>query len=207
MWYVKPKDELYHHGIKGQKWGVRRFQNEDGSVTAAGAERYYVGGKKAMGSLGNKNRDNKTDKHTSNVDEKVSKYLFETDDYNIKKRDKRVDTVYKNLSDDTKKDLMAKRKNTKKTYQEWDKLDDTNAETYPGGIEQYRKDYDTKRKEAAKTEAQYRKALEAEGRRLLGRYADMPRPKSAGRYGNKAYKDIASDIDLIMFEIEQGHRR
>lgn len=36
-------NELYHHGIKGQKWGVRRFQNEDGSVTPAGAERYYEG--------------------------------------------------------------------------------------------------------------------------------------------------------------------
>lgn len=35
---------LYHHGIKGQKWGVRRFQNEDGSVTAAGAKRYNDGG-------------------------------------------------------------------------------------------------------------------------------------------------------------------
>lgn len=34
--------ELYHHGIKGQKWGVRRFQNEDGSLTAAGRERYGV---------------------------------------------------------------------------------------------------------------------------------------------------------------------
>lgn len=32
--------ELYHHGIKGQKWGVRRFQNEDGSLTAEGKERY-----------------------------------------------------------------------------------------------------------------------------------------------------------------------
>ena len=35
-------DELYHHGIKGQKWGVRRFQNKDGSLTPAGKERYYV---------------------------------------------------------------------------------------------------------------------------------------------------------------------
>ena len=25
--------ELYHHGIKGQRWGIRRFQNEDGSLT------------------------------------------------------------------------------------------------------------------------------------------------------------------------------
>ena len=32
--------ELYHHGIKGQKWGVRRFQNEDGSLTPAGKDRY-----------------------------------------------------------------------------------------------------------------------------------------------------------------------
>lgn len=32
--------ELRHHGIKGQKWGVRRFQNEDGSLTSAGRKRY-----------------------------------------------------------------------------------------------------------------------------------------------------------------------
>lgn len=33
-------DELFHYGIKGQKWGVRRFQNEDMSLTPAGRERY-----------------------------------------------------------------------------------------------------------------------------------------------------------------------
>ena len=27
---------LYHHGIKGQKWGIRRYQNADGSLTAEG---------------------------------------------------------------------------------------------------------------------------------------------------------------------------
>lgn len=35
--------ELYHHGIKGQKWGVRRYQNEDGSFTDAGKKRYGYG--------------------------------------------------------------------------------------------------------------------------------------------------------------------
>lgn len=32
--------ELYHWGVKGQKWGIRRYQNKDGSLTAAGRKRY-----------------------------------------------------------------------------------------------------------------------------------------------------------------------
>lgn len=35
-------DELYHWGIKGQKWGIRRYQNEDGSLTKEGKQRYRV---------------------------------------------------------------------------------------------------------------------------------------------------------------------
>ena len=34
---------LTHHGIKGQKWGIRRFQNADGSLTSAGRKRYGAG--------------------------------------------------------------------------------------------------------------------------------------------------------------------
>lgn len=38
---VKRDDYLMHYGIRGQKWGRRRFENEDGTLTAAGKERYY----------------------------------------------------------------------------------------------------------------------------------------------------------------------
>lgn len=38
---------LTHHGIKGQKWGIRRFQNADGTRTAAGKKRYNVNLSKA----------------------------------------------------------------------------------------------------------------------------------------------------------------
>ena len=38
-------NELYHYGIVGQKWGIRRFQNSDGSLTPAGRARYGEDGK------------------------------------------------------------------------------------------------------------------------------------------------------------------
>lgn len=37
---VQPGEYICHHGVKGQKWGIRRYQNPDGSLTAEGQKRY-----------------------------------------------------------------------------------------------------------------------------------------------------------------------
>lgn len=50
-------DFLMHHGILGQKWGVRRYQNEDGSYTSAGKAR----------------RSNNSTKQLSKIDKKYDK--------------------------------------------------------------------------------------------------------------------------------------
>ena len=59
MWqWNDGSDYLMHHGIKGQKWGIRRFQNPDGSYTAAGKERY----KKDIGNKYNSGKVIKNDR-------------------------------------------------------------------------------------------------------------------------------------------------
>lgn len=40
---IEYRNELYHHGIKGMKWGVRRFQNADGTYTESGRQHYGFG--------------------------------------------------------------------------------------------------------------------------------------------------------------------
>lgn len=61
--------ELYHSGIKGMKWGIRRFQNEDGSLTEAGRERYA----KLAGKIEKQQR--KIDKWQAKVDKNSKRYL------------------------------------------------------------------------------------------------------------------------------------
>ena len=55
-------DHLEHHGIKGMRWGQRRFQNDDGSLTAAGRLRYGYGQARAWGQRTAKNASRSANK-------------------------------------------------------------------------------------------------------------------------------------------------
>ena len=46
--YFDGETYLAHHGIKGQKWGIRRYQNPDGSLTSEGQKRYNEKGAKGI---------------------------------------------------------------------------------------------------------------------------------------------------------------
>ena len=64
---IKYSNELYHYGVKGQKWGIRRYQNSDGSLTDEGYARYGVDSNSGeMSSDGKRLYDEDKHKHERN---------------------------------------------------------------------------------------------------------------------------------------------
>ena len=94
-------NELYHYGIKGQRWGVRRYQNADGSLTDAGQKRLSKSIIKDYKKTNHATTDRimYKDRQVSNLRKNIS-----DNDYNelrsLGKKYKSHDTDYYNLSDE-----------------------------------------------------------------------------------------------------------
>lgn len=59
--------ELYHHGIKGMKWGIRRFQKKDGSLTPEGKKRYSENDNDSDSSNSSKSKTSSSSKSVSEM--------------------------------------------------------------------------------------------------------------------------------------------
>ena len=101
MHYIvtKKNDELYHHGIPGMHWGVRRYQNPDGTLTREGKARLYS--KKLTGlsfdySTLNYNRNRKHEL-LLRQQKSLERASHKHDDQKIEKRQQKVNETTKDL--------------------------------------------------------------------------------------------------------------
>lgn len=78
---------LAHHGIKGQKWGVRRFQNTDGTRTAAGKKRYEKSGDKKVKNARKQDLKNRRSLSSNDIKKKIERLKLEKELKSLTKED------------------------------------------------------------------------------------------------------------------------
>lgn len=157
---------LAHHGIKGQKWGVRRYQNEDGSLTEEGLKRYQKEVYKGL----------------KDVAKETSRYHGK--DY--------ASTVSK-LASGMPEEIVSKHRDAYKAFsREYKRLSDRERKysATGQGKKLTDKDYENFEKNHMKP---LDDALRSDARKVLGKYSQKKLTSVKGPYGYKV-KSKAEDI-------------
>ena len=94
-YFLTSNGELYHWGIKGQKWGVRRYQNKDGSLTKAGKKRYSDDPKVAESKAAVKQASKDRTKALADYSKAYDKYYIMPTKGNAKRLDESIDNLKK----------------------------------------------------------------------------------------------------------------
>lgn len=132
-------NELYHHGIKGQKWGIRRYQNEDGSLTPAGKKRYgYIHDAGRMAQEASRIANEKADRQKQ-MNKGMKERYSEKDAWKTYAQDVFGTTTGKEYGMDRKSFESNVRNQLKDTLEEVDRHDKAVIEAYSAVGERYAK--------------------------------------------------------------------
>ena len=189
---------LYHHGILGQRWGVRRFQNVDGSYTAAGKKKYQKP-KEFMRDL-----DREFNKY-----EKQNKALGDRLDKTAKRFEKEANELlndYDNAYKNAKMDQATKNKLMEAAYSRLGKMtlrdgdqgmfnDAIEDEAFDAVIEHVDKQLDKKRQTFDKTYDQLSKETKEYIGGIVDRYKDVEVRKGS--------KIIGKGDDIVRESVEK----
>ena len=181
-----PTNALSHHGVKGQKWGVRRWQNSDGTFNEAGKKRYFGNG-------GGENY-----KPVRSAGGNARRALAKVYDVNEKYYSKRGNSMMANANKQAKERMLKKadeadkeknnRRLANKERKDTKKIDRINKR-----LDSYQRDIDSYNSQIMKSREKNRSKLEKKSKKASEKVSDFDRGTKYVKAGQDRVNKVVSD--------------